>query len=121
MLLLSALDAAAETLAGDAESWVQSIRDVVRTERVMLKKSPGSDKTSIVLTIPAPELLAEPGRLSKTGRQVVESADAYARQAGSKLKVLFPEEKPGEKADDCAGPASGKNGLADAYVYIFIK
>ena len=121
ILLLFSLDTVAETLPGDPETWVQSIRDMVKTERVLLKKSPGSDKTNIVLTIPAPELLAESGGLSKTGRQVVASADAYAKQAGSKLKVLLPEEKPGETIHDCSGPAAGKNGLADAYVYIFIK
>lgn len=121
MLLLFSLNTVAEALPSDPESWLKSIREMVKTERVLVKKSPGSDKTHIVLTIPASELLAESGSLSKIGQRVVDSADTYAKQAGSRLKVLFPKDEPGEKADDCASPATERNGLAGAYVYIFIK
>lgn len=121
ILSLLSFQATAEATPGDAETWVRSIRSMVKTEQAVLKKNAVSDKTSIALMIPAPEILAEPGKLSETGRQVLESADTYARQAGSKLKVLLPEEKTDEKVDDCMSPVTGKNGLAGAYVYIFIR
>lgn len=119
-LLGLSLNAAAQPLPADAEAWVRSIRDMVKTERVLLRKSALSDRTNIALTIPALELLAEPGKLNETGRQVVESADAYAKQSGSKLKVLLPEGQPSEKPDDCSGPAA-KNSMGGGFVYIFIK
>lgn len=119
-LLGLSLNAVAQPLPADAESWVQAIRDKVKTERVLLRKSALSDKTDIALTIPAPEMLAEPGKLNEAGRQVLESAETYAKQAGSKLKVLLPEGQPSEKPDDCSGPAA-KNVVSGGYVYIFIK
>ncbi|MBS4097456.1 MAG: hypothetical protein KGZ83_11560 [Sulfuricella sp.] len=119
--LLFSFNVAAQDAPGDANAWVHSVQDIVKTERVTLKKSPMSDQTNIGLMIPVKEMLVEPGKLTDGGKQVLEMADAYVKQFGRKLSVLLPDEKHAEKADDCNGPGTVKKGLTGAYVYIFIK
>ena len=119
--LLFSLNVAAQDMSSDADAWVSSIRDIVKMDRVTLKKSPVSDNTNIGLMIPVKEMLVEPGKLTDGGKQVLEMADAYAKQFGRKLSVLLPEGKQSGKTDDCSGPGTVEKGLPGAYVFIFIK
>lgn len=120
-LLLLSFDVAAQDAPVNEKDWVNAIQAVVKTDRVVFKKNAISGKNSIGLMIPAPEILAEPGKLTENGRKILDMADTYSRQAGRKLRVLLPEDPPAGKSGDCMGPAAEKSELAGAYVYIFIK
>lgn len=116
LLLFFSLNAMAEPLPGDTAEFVRAVQSLVKTERVVIEGE------GVGLLIPAKEMFSGSGELMDSGRQVLEKAGHFSRQAKKKLIVLVPDEREHKDSRPVAYSMHGglikRNAFIGPYVYV---
>jgi hypothetical protein len=114
--LLFSLNAMAETSPSDVGGFVRAVQSLVKTERVVIEGE------GVGLLIPAKEMFSGSGELMDSGRQVLEKAGLFSRQAKKTLIVLVPDKREHQDFRPVSYSMHGglikRNALIGPYVYV---
>lgn len=115
-LLFIPLSAIAEPLPDDAGEYIRAVQSLVKTDRVIVEGE------GVGLLIPAKEMFSGSGELIDSGRQVLEKAGHFSRQAKKQLIVIVPDEREHKDFRPVSYSMHGglikRSALIGPYVYV---
>lgn len=92
-LLFFPLSAMAELLPSDTSEFIHEVQNLVKIERVTIRKGNSLELEDVGLLIPSKEILSSSTELTEGGRLALEKAGSFAKRTKRKLTILVPDER----------------------------